>query len=304
MADISTNLCGIRLDNPTILASGIVGVSGSALVFAAKNGAGAVTSKSIGPREREGHDNPILVEFENGFVNAVGLPNAGAENTVDEIIFAVKNSHSPVIASVFGGTAEEFGSVAAIISGAKPALIEANLSCPNTTKEFGRPFALDAKAAASAIQSIKNSTKIPVIAKLAPNVPDIKEIALAVTEAGADAISAVNTMPGMIIDIETAKPILHNKSGGVSGPAIKPVAVKCVYDICEAVDLPVIGIGGVTYGADAIELIMVGATAVGIGTGVYCRGIDVFRKVAEEITQFMDSHGYSRIKDMVGVCHE
>ncbi len=304
MAGISTNICGTKLNNPTILASGIVGISGSALVFAAKNGAGAVVSKSIGPREREGHNNPILVEFDGGFLNAVGLPNSGVENTVDEIKFAIKNSPSPVIASIFGGTKEEFGFVAQHISEAKPPLIEVNLSCPNTASDFGFPFALNSKDSADVIEIVKNSTKIPVIAKLAPNVPDIKEIAIAVEEAGADAISAINTIPGIVIDIETGKPVLHNKEGGISGPAIKPAAVKCVYDIYEAVDVPIIGIGGVTYGKDAIELMMAGAVAVQIGTGIYYRGIEIFRKVSEEISGFLSAHGYSKLNDIIGIAHD
>ena len=304
MVDISTSICNVRLINPTILASGIVGVSGSALVFAAKNGAGAVVSKSIGPREREGHNNPVLAEFEGGFVNAVGLPNSGVENTLDEIKFAIRNSPSPVFASIFGGTMEEFGFVAERISAVAPALIEVNLSCPNTSQDFGLPFALCAPDAANVIEIVKNNTKIPVIAKLAPNVPDIKEIAKAVAEAGCDAISAINTMPGMIIDVETAKPILHNKEGGVSGPALKPITVKCIYDIYEVVDVPVIGIGGVTYGKDAIEMIMAGASAVQIGTGIYYRGIEIFKTVSQETEQFMSENGYSKLKDMIGIAHD
>ncbi len=301
--DITTSICGVKLDNPTVLAAGILGVSASALVLAARNGAGAVTSKSIGPKEREGHNNPIIVEFEGGFVNAVGLPNSGVENMIDEIKLAVKNSPSPVIASIFGGTKEEFGFVASKISEAKPAMIEANLSCPNASRDFGTPFSLNAQAAASVIEIVKESTKIPVIAKLAPNVPDIKTIAKSVEEAGADAISAVNTMPGMVIDIQAAKPVLHNKTGGISGTALKPVAVKCVYDIYEAVSIPVVGIGGVTYGKDAVEIIMAGATAVQIGTGIYYRGVDIFKKVTKEMEDFMKENGYSAIKDMTGIAH-
>ncbi len=277
-----------------MLASGIMGVSGSALVFAAKNGAGAVISKSIGPREREGHSNPVLVEFEGGFLNAVGLPNAGAENSIDEIRFA----------SIFGATKEDFGFVASRISEAKPALIEVNLSCPNTAQDLGLPFALRAGDSGEVIGIVKNSTKIPVIAKLAPNVPDIKAIARAVAEAGADAISAINTMPGMAIDAKAKRPVLHNREGGVSGPALKPVAVKCVYDIYEAVDVPVIGVGGVTYGKDAVEFIMAGASAVQIGTGIYYRGIDIFRKVSQEIEEFLAANGYRSLEDIRGIAHE
>lgn len=303
-ADVSTKILNVKLANPTILASGIVGISGAACVYAAKNGAGAIIPKSIGPREREGHNNPILVEFKGGFLNAVGLPNAGIGNSLGEIEFAMKNAGVPVIPSIFGGTKEEFGMVAEKMATLKPQLIEVNLSCPNTASDLGEAFALSAADAADVIRLVKNKTKIPIIAKLAPNVPSIKRIAKAVEEAGADAISAVNTMPGMVIDVKTAKPVLHNKQGGVSGHAIKPVAVNCIYDIYEAVKIPIIGIGGVTTGEDAVEMIMAGAVAVEIGTAIYYRGIDVFRKVSDEIRQFMEENSYGRISDMIGIAHK
>ncbi len=302
--DISTKILNVKLANPTILASGIMGVSGASCCYAAKNGAGAVIPKSIGPREREGHSNPILVEFKGGFLNAVGLPNAGIDASLPEIEFAMKNAGVPVIPSIFGGTKEEFGIVAEKMATLKPQMMEVNLSCPNTASDFGEAFALSEKAAAEVIRIVKSKTKIPIIAKLAPNVPNIKRIAKAVEEAGADAISAINTMPGMVIDAKTAKPILHNRSGGISGHALKPVAVKCVYDIYETVKIPIIGIGGVTTGEDAVEMIMAGAVAVEIGTAIYYRGIDVFRKVSEEVRQFMQQNGYSTIKEMVGIAHK
>ncbi len=304
MKNISTKILNVELKNPTILASGIMGVSGASCVYVAKNGAGAIVPKSIGPREREGHNNPILVEFKGGFLNAVGLPNAGIDNSLGEIEFAMKNAGVPVIPSIFGGTKEEFGIVAEKMATLKPQMIEVNLSCPNTASDFGEAFALSADTAAEVIKIVKDSTKVPIIAKLAPNVPSIKRIARAVEEAGADAISAINTMPGMAIDVKTAKPILHNKQGGVSGPALKPIAVNCIYDIYRTVKIPIIGIGGVATGEDAVEMIMAGAVAVGIGTAVYYRGIDVFKKVSDEVLKFMEENGYSTIKEMVGKAHE
>lgn len=302
--DITTKILNVKLANPTILASGIMGVSGASCCFVARNGAGAVIPKSIGPRDREGHNNPILVEFKGGFLNAVGLPNAGIDNSLGEIEFAMKNAGVPVIPSIFGGTKEEFGMVAEKMATLKPQLIEINLSCPNTTSDFGEAFALNADTAAEVIRIVKNSTKAPIIAKLAPNVPSIKKIAKAVEEAGADAISAVNTMPGMAIDVKTGKPVLHNRQGGVSGHALKPIAVNCVYDIYKTVKIPIIGIGGVSTGEDAVEMIMAGAVAIQIGTAIYYRGIDVFRKVSDEIHQFMESNGYSTIKEMTGIAHK
>ncbi len=304
MSDISVDLCGLKLKNPTMLASGLIGISGAACVNAAKNGAGAIVPKSIGPQEREGHNNPVLVEFEGGFLNAVGLPNSGVDNSLNELEFAMKNAGVPVIPSLFGGTKEEFGIVAKKLSTLNPEMMEVNLSCPNTANDFGTPFALDKEEAASVIKIVKENTDAKISAKLAPNVPDIKEISVAVEKAGADAISAINTMPGMAINVETGKHILHNKQGGVSGYALKSIAVKCVYDIFEAVKIPIIGIGGITYGKDAIEMIMAGATSVQIGTGIYYRGIDVFEKVSKEIESFMSQENYNNLEEMRGIAHE
>jgi dihydroorotate dehydrogenase (NAD+) catalytic subunit len=303
--NISTKICGIKLENPTVLASGILGTTGASLVNVARNGAGAVTSKSIGFEERVGHPNPVLVEWENGFINAVGLSGQGIEESLEEIRYAVKNSSSPVIASIFASTVNGFGIIAKRISEAKPAFIEVNISCPNVEAEFGKPFGTDPDVSFRVTKIVKKNSKCPVIVKLSPNVSNIKLIAKAVEKAGADAISAINTVgPGMVINVENGKPILANKMGGISGPAIRPIAVRCVYDIYSIVKIPIIGIGGVTYGKDAIEMIMAGASAVGIGTGVYYRGIDIFRKVCDEIVEFMDKNGYNNLRQIIGIAHK
>lgn len=305
--NLSTELAKIKLENPTILASGILGTTGSSLVNVAEKGAGAVTSKSIGLDERPGHPNPVLVEWEKGFVNAVGLSGQGIKESIEEIEYAVKHSKSPVIASIFASTIADFGKVAKEISKAKPHFIEVNISCPNVESEFGKPFGTDPKISAQITKIVKKNTSIPVIIKLSPNVPNISIIAQAVAEAGADIINAINTVgPGMVINLETAKPILANKVGGVSGPAIKPIAVRCVYDIYKATKgkIPIIGTGGITYGKDAVEMIMAGASAVGIGTAVHYRDLDVFKQISEEIGEFMYKHGYNSIKEIVGVAHK
>ncbi len=302
---LSTELAGVKLQNPTILASGVRGVTGSSLVYISKQGAGAVTTKSISLNERKGHPNPVIATYGQGMINAVGLSNPGVKETLPEIEYAVKNASVPVIASIFASTITEFGKVAEEISSAKPDIIEVNISCPNVEDEFGRPFAHDPGISTVIIKKIKKVTNIPVFAKLTPNVSRIGEIAKAVEKGGADGITAINTVgPGMIINIESATPILSNKVGGVSGPAIKPIAVKCVYDIHKATKLPIIGTGGVLTGRDAIELIMAGASAVGIGSGVYYRGTDIFSKVGEEIKAFMETEGYHSINEMRGIAHE
>jgi len=303
---LGAGLCGAKLANPTVLASGVLGVTGALLVRAAREGgAGAVTSKSCSLEPRLGHPNPILLDLPTGMINAVGLSNPGVEEEVGEIREAVQNAGVPVIASVFADSAKKFGEVAAKIAEANPALIEVNISCPNVESEFGKPFAADAKAAAQVTEAVRNAVKVPVVVKLSPNVPNIKEIAKAVVGAGADAICAINTVgPGMVIDIESAKPVLSNKTGGLSGPAVKPVAVRCVYDIAQAVQVPIIGTGGVATGRDAIELMMAGAAAVGIGTAVHSRGITVFKQVVDEMREWMESRGYSSAKQLVGIAHK
>lgn len=306
MAVISTSIGKISLSNPTILASGILGVTGSSLVNVAKHGAGAVTTKSIGLEPRKGHPCPVILTFDKGMVNAVGLSTEGIKECSAEIEYAKKNSGVPVIASIFASTRKEFGEIAKEISKARPDMIEVNISCPNVQAEFGRPFGTDPKISAEVTKEVKKNTKIPVIVKLSPNVTDIGIIAKAVEKAGADAINAINTVgPGMVINIDAKRPILSNKRGGVSGPAIKPIAVRCVYDIFEATKgkIPIIGTGGVMTGRDAIEMIMAGASAVGIGTAVYYRGIGVFNKISLEINDFMEKEGYERIKEMIGAAH-
>ena len=306
MVDLSTKICRVRLDNPTILASGILGVTGASLVNVVKNGAGAVTTKSIGIEPRKGHPCPVILTYDKGMVNAVGLSTAGIEESSAEIGFAKKNSRVPIIASIFACSVKEFGVISKEISKAKPDLIEVNISCPNVESEFGRPFGTDPKISADVTRSVKKNTNIPVIVKLSPNVGNIGEIAKAVAAAGADAINAINTVgPGMVINIEAKTPVLSNKRGGGSGPAIKPIAVRCVYDVYEATNgkIPIIGTGGITYGRDAVEMFMAGASAVGIGTAVYYRGIDVFSKVSMEIKEFMEKEGHSSIKEMIGVAH-
>ncbi len=301
---LHTKLCSVRLENPTVLASGILGVSGASLANVASHGAGAVTSKSVSIDERKGHPCPIVATFDAGMINAVGLSNPGVDKIIEELKFFKENSDAPLIASIFASKTKDFGVCAKKISLAKPDLIEANISCPNVEAEFGKMFAADVKMAGAVTKIVKKNTKIPVFIKLSPNVPNIGMIAKAVEKAGADGITAINTAgPGMVINIESGKPLLANKVGGISGPAIKPIAVKCVYDIYSSVKIPIIGTGGVTTGRDAIEMIMAGASAVGIGSGVYYRGVEIFERVCDEIAEFMEEHSYNKIKEMIGIAH-
>jgi len=300
MSWLSLELCGVALKNPTILSSGILGTSPQILKLVEKNGAGAVTTKSIGLTKREGHPGPILTEVAGGFLNAVGLSNPGLEKGVEEIREARQILHIPLIASIFAFSLSDFEKVAMGINEASPDMIEVNISCPNVESEHGKPFSTDPVMAAEVAKIVKENVDVPVIIKLSPNVADIKEIAKAV-ERHCDCISAINTVgPGMSIDLETRMPILSNKSGGLSGPAVKPIAIRCVYEISRAVKVPVIGIGGVTTGEDAVEMMMAGASAVGVGTGVYYRGVEVFSKINQEILEFVHARGIKSVKELVG----
>jgi len=308
---LETSFCGARMRNPTVLASGVLGVSAAVLARAAKEGgAGAVTTKSCCLKPRKGHPNPVMLPLRGGsFINAVGLSNPGARNEVEEIIAAKRvldKIGAPVIASFFGATAAEFGDVAGILSKAKPALLEANVSCPNVESEFGQPFAFDAAACRRVVEEVKAAApKIPLSVKLSPNAPNLVSVALACQEAGADAVTAVNTLgPGMVINADARAPVLSNKVGGVSGAALKPVALRCVYSLHEKLEIPILGTGGVESGRDAVEMMMAGAVAVGIGTGVYSRGIRVFSLVAGEMRAWMKENGFAKTRDLVGLAHE
>ncbi|MFQ5976137.1 MAG: dihydroorotate dehydrogenase, partial [Candidatus Hydrothermarchaeales archaeon] len=291
-------LCGMNLENPTILASGILGVVGSTMKKVAKNGAGAVVTKSIGTMAREGHKNPSVIEIENGVLNAIGLANPGYKEFEDEVKKA-KEGNVPVIGSIYGFNIRDFVEVAKGMEGYGVDALELNLSCPNVTKA-GAYYGQNKDLAFEAVKAVKESVKIPVIAKLTSNVSDIVSIAKACEEAKCDAITAINTVRAMKIDINVKMPIMANKFGGLSGPCIKPIAIGSVYDIAKETDMPVIGCGGITTGEDVIEFMMAGASAVQIGTAVLHRGISDFMKVTQEIEDFMDRNGYNNVGELVG----
>jgi dihydroorotate dehydrogenase (NAD+) catalytic subunit len=302
--DLSVNFGELSLLNPLVLASGVMGTSPSLLYRVALAGAGAVTAKSCGPAPREGHPNPVMVDWGHGLINAIGLTNPGVEEEVDHLKDAqtlLKPLQVPLIASIFAGTVEAFGEVAAVVADAEPDLIEVNISCPNVHDDFGLPFAADKKSAAAVTRSVKNAVEnIPISVKLAPNVPDIGRIAQSVVDAGADAITAINTMPGMVIDVTAGQPVLHNRTGGLSGPALKPIALRCVAEIAQYVDVPIIGTGGVLTGQDAIEMIMAGATAVGVGSALWYRGPDAFKLIKDEMREYLRKAGCSSIIELIG----
>jgi dihydroorotate dehydrogenase (NAD+) catalytic subunit len=275
----------------------------------AEAGAGAVTAKSCSLQPRAGHPNPTVLAWESGLINAVGLANPGVEVEIQELVRAralLRPRGVALIASVFGDTVESFARVAARIVAVEPDLVEVNISCPNVHAEFGVPFAADPEAAADVTAAVKESVagQAPVLVKLSPNVTDIKLIARVVEAAGADGISAINTLTGMVIDVHARRPVLANRTGGLSGPAIRPLAVRCVYELYQAVRIPILGMGGVSNGRDAVEMIMAGATAVGLGSAVYGGGPEVFGRVCREMKALMVELGYEHVADMRGVAHQ
>ena len=305
---MTISLCGLRLPSPLILASGILGTEAELLARVARAGAGAVTAKSCSLLPRAGHRNPTVLAWEHGLINAVGLANPGIDAEVKELARAkevLRPLGAALIGSVFADTVEGFAQVAACLLEAGPDLIEVNISCPNVHDEFGAPFAADPIAAAEVTAAVKGvlAGRAPVLVKLSPNVADIAAIARAVEVAGADGISAINTLTGMVIDLHARRPILANRTGGLSGPAIRPLAVRCVYEIYEAVQVPIVGIGGVGSGRDAVEMIMAGATAVGIGSAVYGQGPELFGRINREMVEWMAELGYGRIDEMRGAAH-
>lgn len=303
---LACEFLGFQLHNPIVLASGIIGTSPSLLVRAARSGAGMVTAKSCGPVPRAGHPNPVMLDFGAGLLNAIGLTNPGAAAEVEvlrETRRQLQPLRVPLIASIFAGTVAEFAEVARTVAASEPDLIELNISCPNVHDDFGTPFAAAPHSAAAVTAAVKQAVTCPVSVKLAPNVPDIARIAAAVVEAGADAITAVNTMPGMLIDPVSGQPILHNKQGGMSGPALKPIALRCVYEIARAVSVPIIGVGGVSSGRDAAEMLMVGASVVGVGSAVYYRGVEALGQIGRELAEFMEQQNIPSIEAMRGKSH-
>ncbi len=233
--DLTCDLLGLRLRNPIVLASGVLGTSAALLIRAARAGAGAVTSKSCGPGPRAGHANPVAVDWGHGVINAIGLSNPGAEEEAEMLLEAragLEVLGVPLIASIFAGTVAEYGAVARIVAGAQPDLIEVNISCPNVESR-GQVFACEVMSASSVIHQVcrNSSSDVPIFAKLTPDVTSIAEIALACHNAGADGLSVMNTTLGMAIDPDTLRPILGGVTGGLSGPAIRPMAVRCVWQI-------------------------------------------------------------------------
>ena len=299
---IATEIAGLKLANPTMLAAGILGYTGLSMKSVIEAGAGAVVTKTMGLEPRTGYPNPTVVQTNCGLVNAMGLPNPGIRHFKEELN-KLKNTGAPTILSIYGFSPEEFANVAEIAVNIGADALELNVSCPHV-KKAGAEIGCDPLLLAEIVKEVKNRVDVPVIVKLTPNVANIGEIAKSAEEAGADAITAVNTVKAMAIEIETCRPILANKFGGLSGPAIKPIAVRCVYDVYRSVNVPVIGCGGITSWQDAVEFMLAGASAVQIGTAVAFKGVGVFSSVAKGIDNYLKRNGFKNVKELVGLAHK
>ena len=303
--ELTINFLGKKLKNPLFLPSGIV-TDISSHINAVKAGAGLVVLKSITLNPREGNPLPRVVKFSSGFLNSVGLTNPGLKEGKKQIEELIKKSSVPVVISIFSTNIAEFKKIAQELIELKPFALELNLSCPNLRHETDVIISHQGKSSFEAVKEVKKVVgKLPVFAKLSPNVENIAEIAKWCQEGGADAISAINTVaPAMIIDVKKRKPALGAKFGGISGPAIKPIAIRCIYEIYEVVDIPILGMGGVSNWQEAVEMMMAGATLVGVGSAVYLNGWSVYEKIIEGLKKYLNDENFKNIKSLIGLAHK
>ena len=301
MSNINTavNICGVEMKNPVTTASGTFGSGREFGEFVDLNRLGAVTVKGVAAEAWKGNNAPRIAETYGGMLNSVGLQNPGADYFIENDIPFLRQFDTKIIVNICGHTIEEYCAAAEKLSDADVDLFELNISCPNVS-QGGITFGTVPSMAEKVVSEVKKYCKKPLIVKLTPNVTDITEIAKAAVSGGADALSLINTLLGMRIDIHKRKPVLANKVGGFSGPAIKPVAVRMVYQVCKAVDVPVIGMGGISNYEDAIEFIMAGATGVAIGTANFMNPYTTV-EVVEGIEKFMKENGIKYLSELRGV---
>ncbi|HJH77736.1 dihydroorotate dehydrogenase [Xylanibacter rarus] len=303
MADLSVNINKLQLKNPVMTASGTFGYGPEFADFIPLEGLGGIIVKGTTLKPREGNDYPRMVETASGMLNCVGLQNKGVDYFCEHIYPEIKDIDTNMIVNVSGSSPEDYAECAARINGLDniPA-IELNISCPNV-RQGGMAFGVTCAGAASVVKAVRARYDKTMIVKLSPNVTDIAEIARAVEAEGADSVSLINTLMGMAIDIEKRKPLLSINTGGLSGPAVKPVALRMVWQVAKAVKIPVVGLGGICNAHDAIEFLMAGATAIEIGTANF---IDpqVTIKVRDGINEWLDSHGCKSVKEIIGTLED
>ena len=302
MVDLSCDLGGLKLKNPVMTASGTFGYGKEYHEYFDIAELGAVVVKGIRMEPSHGNPTPRIAETAGGMLNAIGLQGPGVEKFLhgEDYMPFLRSTGATVIVNIWGKTLEEYGEVAARLEAESEgiAALEINISCPNV-KHGGAAFGTDIKRASEVVSLVRKSTKLPLITKLSPNVGNIADFARAVEAEGSDMVSLINTFTGMAIDVETRRPRLANLTGGLSGPAVKPVAVRMVYDVSHAVKIPVIGMGGICNGLDAVEFMLAGASAVAVGTATFVDPMASI-KVIDGIRDYMERHNISAVSELVG----
>lgn len=298
MADLSVKICGVDFKNPIIPASGVFGYGHEYEELYPLSKLGGIATKGTTLNRRTGNLAPRIAETPSGMLNSVGLQNPGIDHFIEKELPYLLTKDVTILANIAGSTVEECIQVAEKLENTDVHMIELNISCPNV-KQGGAAFGTSCEMAAEVTRQVRKATSKPLIVKLSPNVTSITDIAKAVEDAGADAVSLINTLLGMRIDINTGRPVLRNNVGGMSGPAVFPIAVRMVWQVANAVDIPVIGMGGVSSGADAIELMMAGASAVQVGAAIFT---DPFApvKIIDEMNDFLDRKNIASVRDIIG----
>ena len=298
MADLQVNLAGVTLANPLIAASGTFGFGREYGELYPLSTLGGISCKGLTLRERPGNPPPRIAETPGGMLNAVGLQNPGVESFIAHELPWLRQQGTVVIANIAGNTPEEYREMAERLSETDVDMIEMNISCPNV-KQGGVQFGTTCEGVTAVTSAVRRSCKKPLMVKLSPNVSDIGEMAAAAEAAGADAVSLINTLTGMRIDIRTRRPIIHNNTGGLSGPAVFPVAVRMVWQAAQRVKIPVVGLGGISTWQDAVEMLLAGATALQIGTVLFQ---DPYApvKILEGLSRFLEEEGLSSVTELTG----
>ena len=297
--DMSVNLAGMTLRNPVMTASGTFGYGEEFAEYVDLESIGAFVTKGLSLKPRAGNPTPRIVETPGGMLNAIGLQNVGIDAFIAKKVPFLRTVKTPAIANFFGNTVDEYAELARRLDSIpEVAALEVNISCPNV-KQGGIVFGTDPDCAASVVSACREATIKPLIVKLSPNVTDVVAMARACEDAGADCLSLINTLTGMAIDLNKRRPVLANITGGFSGPAIKPIALRMVWQVAKAVKVPIIGIGGIMNAADALEFILAGATAVQVGTASFINP-GAAQRIAEEMEAWLVANGVADIKELIG----
>lgn len=297
--DMSVEIAGIKMRNPVMTASGTFGYGEEFADYMDLESIGAMITKGLSLQPKAGNNTPRIVETPGGMLNAIGLQNVGIEAFIAKKLPFLRKINTPVIANLYGNSLEEYGELAGRIDGiAEIAAVEVNISCPNV-KQGGIVFGTDPAAAAQVVSLVRRETTKPLIVKLSPNVTDITVMARACVDAGAEALSLINTLTGMAIDLQTRRPVLANITGGLSGPAIKPVALRMVWQVARVVKVPIIGIGGIMSVTDALEFILAGATAVQIGTANFLSP-SASQDIARGMEQWLTANRVGSVRELIG----